>query len=325
MGTHWQKTVSLPAEFAWLEGRVNYLHRSTANELAGSCPKCGGAVHEDGSFPDRFRIFLKGKLRAWCRRCGYICFPDSETGHAYRPDPALMRAWQIEREQAAETARMRAQATLDVLSRERKWMDYHNNMDDSARALWKDAGIPVSWQDFWQLGYLSERQFEYGGELLTRAALTIPKFDFGFSLRNIDYRLIDPPAGVGKYRPLQDVPAAAYLSTPNESAWRDEVFVVEGSKKAMVTAIWTGPDLRQVVGLPSCNSWAGMDIALRNCGRVWVILDPDATAWANKFALSVGKNARVVELPHKVDDAILKYGLSPDRFASLLRQARKPF
>lgn len=312
----------LPSGFEWLAGRVHFVHRATSTEYASSCPECGGEIHQDGEWPDRFRMFVVGKPRAWCRRCGIVLFPDM-LDKGWKPDPQVMRQWQEERERAAMEARRKAEHQLALLEQERVWVAYHDAMDAAARERWTEAGVPESWQDFWQLGYARERRFEHEGEFFTRAALSIPKFDFGWQPKNIDFRLIDPPEGAGKYRPLANIPPAAYITTPHERCFRDEVFVVEGSKKAMVTALYTGKHLKQVIGLPSCTSWAGMEKKLSACGRVWVIFDPDATDWAMRFAREVGANARVVELAHKPDDAITKYGMTPNMFEQCLRQAVK--
>jgi hypothetical protein len=252
-----------------------------------------------------------------------VLFPDSNDPK-FVPDPQLMHQWQEERERTYQQQKETAERALSLLEKERKWLRWHDEMDESARERWNQAGIPNDWQDFWKLGYTQEKQFEYDGVLLARPSLTIPKFDFGWHVRNVDFRLIDPPPGMGKYRPVANIPPAAYISTPNEKCFRDEVFVVEGSKKAMVVSIHTGGDLKQVVGVPSCTSWAGVDKDLNQCGRVWIMMDPDATAWAHKMGKEIGKNARIVEMPHKPDDAILLYGLNSSGLNNLLRQAVKP-
>jgi hypothetical protein len=267
-------------------------------------------------------MFVVGKVRGWCRRCGYVWFPDIDDPQ-WRPDPVQMQQWQEERERHYQQQIMTAERALKLLEQERRWLEWHTSMDDHARIMWEEAGIPRDWQDYWQLGYVSDRVFEHGGELFSRPSMTIPKFDFGWRVRNIDFRLIDPPKGVGRYRPVADLPQVAYITTPDEKGLRDEVYVCEGSKKAMVVSIRTGGDAKQVIGLPSCSSWGGMEEKLKSCGRVWILPDPDALNWAYKLGKAIGKGARIVELPQKPDDAILKYGMTPDVFKQQLRQAVK--
>lgn len=312
----------LPSGFEWLSGRVRYVHKSTLTEYASSCPNCGGDKHKNGEFPDRFRIFTTGKPRCWCRRCGVVIFPDM-IDERLKPDYNQIRIWNEERERQYKQQKEQAEHALELLEKERKWLEWHDQMSEKARNMWENAGIPRDWQDYWKLGYVDSRTFYINDEPFTRPAATIPKFGFGWHVRNIDFRIENPPDNVGKYRPLANVPAAVYITTPDEKTWRDEVYVCEGSKKAMVVSMRTGQDLKQVVGIPSCNSWAGVDQELKQCGRVWVIMDPDATEWAIKLAKEIGKNARIVELPHKADDAIMMYGMTPTLFRQQLRQATK--
>lgn len=319
------RPASLPYPFSVLHGKVKFIQRATKDEYSSSCPKCGGVPHSDGTWPDRFRIFVTGKPRGWCRRCGYLWFPDMDDDN-WKPDHSLIETWNRERQQEAEKVKERVEQTLEILATEKKWAEYHRNLDESARSWWQTQGIPDAWQDFWKLGYLPDKMFEHGGEIFTTPAYTIPKWDFGWKPTNIDFRLVNVPDGVGKYRPLSGLPSAAFISNPNVRSWSecDQVFVVEGSKKAMNLAIHTGREFKQVVGLPGCSSWAGMEVALKDVNRVWVIFDPDALEWGRKFAASLGKNARLVELPTKPDDAILYYGLDERKFQLALRQATKP-
>ena len=318
-----RKEYPIPAEFAWLSGRVHFLHRSTATELASDCPYCGGNLHKNGDWPDRLRWFVfDGRPRLWCRKCGVVIFPDSED-HSFKPDYEQMRQWNADREAFYRKQKYQAEHALQLLEKEREWLKWHEQMSAAHKQWWLSRGVPEDWQAFWKLGYLDQRTFANADEFFTRPAATIPKFDFGWQVRNIDFRIQDPPKNVGKYRPLANLPAAYYVTTPQEEGLRDEVFAVEGSIKAMIVSMRTGQEQRQVIGLPSCNSWAGAEQALKDCGRVWILFDPDATCWAYKFAKEVGSNARIVELGGKPDDAILRYGMTPANFEFQLRQAVK--
>lgn len=242
----------------------------------------------------------------------------------WRPDPGMMKRWQDER--AAQTAEVKAKAerTLALIEKERRWMSYHDNLDEAARSWWISQGIEPEWQDWWKLGYVAERGFEHNDEVFTRPAFTIPKFDLGWHFTNIDYRIVNPPENVGKYRPIAGLPAAFFLSRPDMKQFSDEVFIVEGSKKAMVLGLRKGLLHNTVIGIPGKSAWAGVEERVKPCGRVWIILDPDAIEWAHKLGRAIGSAARIVELPTKIDDAILHYGLSWPRFQGALRQAVKP-
>jgi hypothetical protein len=145
-------------------------------------------------------------------------------------------------------------------------------------------------------------------------------------LMNIDYRLVNPPPGTsGKYRQEFGLSSAPFISRPNLPELHNDgvVYVVEGSKKAIVTCIASGGEA-QVIGLPGCTSWAGVPERLsKGPDRVYVLFDPDAVEWGEKFALQVGENARTLSLPIKIDDAFISGGLTWKIFQQLLNQARK--
>jgi hypothetical protein len=69
----------LPPEFAALEGKVAFSRQITPNEFHGSCPNCGGEIHENGSLPDRFIMWIysrRGTPFGLCRKCSYKWSPD---------------------------------------------------------------------------------------------------------------------------------------------------------------------------------------------------------------------------------------------------------
>lgn len=311
-----------PPEFTSLGLFGEFLSLRNGREWHGPCPFCHAGT-------DRFRIHTDKPFPKWnfaCRVCG-------KTGWADQLNPALRQELdpaKLEYLREAERQRHAARQAelLQALQRftiSEIWEALHTRMDQQNYQWWETQGIPREWADFWQLGFINEKHFEGDGTRFTRPAYTIPKFDLEWQPKNIDYRLLDPPQGVGKYRPEYGLPAAAFFSRPDEQQFPDEVFIVEGSKKAAVVAIHQNParEARQVIGLPSCNSWAGMDERLKECGRVWVIFDPDALAWGEKFARAIGNAARLVELPVKPDDAFVQYGMTPASWKQTLKHARR--
>lgn len=239
-------------------------------------------------------------------------------------DPEVIQQRKAKRDAEEAEERERLRERFAQYSTSEIWKALHLRMTDENRAWWEQQGIPREWQDYWRLGYTPDKLFEYDGNIYHSPAYTIPKFEFQWVQVNTDYRLTDYPEGAGKYRMEVNMPAAAFISYPHHQQFTDEVFVVEGSKKAMVTALYTAWNTyRTVIGLPAKKSWAGMDERLRECGRVWVIPDPDAEREGYEFAKSVGDNARVVCLPAKIDDAINSRKLDWRTFESMLRYARK--
>jgi hypothetical protein len=142
-------------------------------------------------------------------------------------------------------------------------------------------------------------------------------------LYNIDYRVIDPPLGAGKYRPEPGIPPVVFIARPDLGAYHKDgrVIIVEGSKKAMVLAIHLG---EQVIGVPACRSWAGVVEMVKSVPRVIVLLDPDAEVAAAKLTEAIGPSARRVVIPTKPDDAFLFWGLDREGFWKLVdRNSRR--
>lgn len=307
-----------PSEFSSLGLIGRYTSVRGGREWHGPCPFCQGA--------DRFRIHTDHTFPKWnweCRKCGQKGWAD-QLNPALREqiDPAkleYLRQADLAR-QAQETEKR--QRAMEKFTTQELWDELHRRMEHTHYEWWARQGIPRLWADFWKLGFIHDKVFEFEGEMHHRPAYTIPKFDLGWRPTNMDFRLLDPPVGAGKYRPLPNLPPAPFISRPDLPALTEEVFIVEGSKKAAVLAIQGAKDT-QVLGLPSCTSWAGVEERVRVCERVWVIFDPDALDKGEKFCREVGPAARLVVLPVKPDDAFTKYGMTNAVFATYLKNARK--
>jgi hypothetical protein len=307
-----------PIELAQIGLDRDHFTKSDAKSWRGPCPRCGGkrryVLFTDQPFP---------LWHGWCDACGK---KDKYWQQNRRDDGQADPHWQerVAQEEQARAAYRRKR--LAEFSTRELWEELHERMTAENYAWWRSQGIPQPFADFWRLGYTPERTFEHDGETFVRPAYTIPKFDLKWVPRNIDYRIVDPPEGVGKYRPAAGLSPAAFLSRPDMTVLPDEVIVVEGSKKAMVVSLFIldGEYPSQVIGVPSKNSWAGMaDLLRENCGRVWIVLDPDARLWSLRMAQAIGPAARVVTLPSKPDDAFLHYGLTPEVWREYLRCAER--
>lgn len=275
--------------------------------------------------------FLNGRFPEWYMRCdmcgmeGWLdnFFSDSDIQEILAQGNLTV----IDRDDV-EAARLQEEMdkSLRRLQNSNSWVKLHDQMNEDNRRWWRNAGIPDDWQDFWCLGYQPEREFrDHEGKPCVRPAYTIPKFDFGWKLKNIDYRLVDPPLGVGKYRPEFGLPAAAFISRPDmvNGDFPELVLITEGSKKAMVSSIYLEGML--IMGVPAARSWAGVDRRLHDGPDVLVILDPDAEQAAKRLAKNIGKRAKYLVLPTKIDDAFLNGHLDSETFWRLAkRNARKP-
>jgi len=140
----------------------------------------------------------------------------------------------------------------------------------------------------------------------------------------MQYRLTNPPDPGDKYRFESGIGAAWYTAEPSLPI-QDECVICEGAIKAMVTKIYGG--LRSdvsVLAVPGSLSWAGVVEHVSQCGRAWIVLDPDHNGdkKAEKMAAEIGPAARIVSIPDKIDDAILA-GMSQDELKKYFRYARR--
>jgi hypothetical protein len=193
-------------------------------------------------------------------------------------------------------------------------------MTDEHKQWWTNSGVPVEWQRFWMLGHINNKVIYHQDKYYNLEAYMIPKHGLNWEIKNIDYRLVDPPLGVGRYRPEPGIPQTFFISRPDlkEITADGTVVIVEGSKKAMVTAIMLGGAV-QVLGVPGAMSWAGVAKAVKEVERVVVILDPDAEVAAAKLANTIGPSAIRLTLPTKIDDAIILGMLDEDTLWKMVK------
>jgi hypothetical protein len=226
----------------------------------------------------------------------------------------------------AQRETQRLQTKIEDLRREAFWEGWHAAMNDQHRALWRAEGISDGLQDFFRLGYVDNRKFYNGDQPFNSAAMTIPIFDVGWQAVNVQYRIIQPPRNVGKYRFTAGLPAPLYLTDPDNEPTGPTI-LVEGAKKAIVLYANVGHKFT-VVAVPSKMPGQQLIDRLLNCDPVYVALDPDAYVAEkgikpaiNRLVAMLKGRARVVKLPVKPDDLFTQFGGTADDFLNFMRQA----
>jgi hypothetical protein len=208
-------------------------------------------------------------------------------------------------------------------------------MTASHFAWWESQGVPRDWQDYLRLGFTPDKIYrDSEGALRHSAAYTIPFFHYGFKFVNLQYRLSDPSNAHDRYRFESKLKTTYYMTTPNLPIG-EQVVICEGAKKGMVCRIFGGiGDDVTVLAVPSKVDFGGIGEAVKECGQAWIILDPDAwdkpknapqdwTPPPVRLARQVGREARIISLPVKLDDLILQVQPEPSWMATLMRTARK--
>lgn len=289
------------------------------NEHSSACPKCGGG--RGGNDPaDRFRFWERQGAASnfWCRRCGFQGFADDNKAEA--PDPARIQELEEirQRETAKEAARM--QAKIADLQQRAYWRGYHDAMSDQQRELWRAAGIPNEFQDYWQLGYKAE----YRGADFTSPALTIPYFGPNWEAQTVQYRLLSPPAPADKYRFQAGLKSALWLAEP-DAGMGSAVILCEGMKKAAVSfveLVARGNARFVIAAVPSKSPGEELVSVLQNADPLYIVLDPDAysgkTPAVNRLVKMITAPKRIVKLPVKADDFFVQYGGTAVEFARFL-------
>ena len=315
----------LPTEFAELAGKVEYVQKVSNNEYKSSCPFCGDAGHVNRNGPpDRFVMIIKsnayGGPLGWCRRCGRKWWPDMDDSKIV--DPETIRKLQY---QAAERQRLqdedRRQRLAEFTTQE-IWLEYCERMEAQHRRWWESQGVPEVAQTYLSLGYNPEKIYKYNGEQYTSPAYTIPWFGADFDFLTMQYRLTNPVMPGDKYRFEYGLDGGAshiYRADPADAVG-DKVIVCEGAKKAIVTRHRLLPVNTDfvVVGVVSKGAWKPVIDAVKDCGLVFVVFDPDGLTNAKQLAKEIGKAAHVVSLPYKVDDGFVSYGLTDRHFQGIL-------
>ena len=280
----------------------------TGKEWHSACPIC-----REGR--DRFIIFGNGAT--YCRVCGVNGWLNDDRRDWKRDDLKIQH--EQERTEQLEHERQETLATWQRAYRDGYVQGWHDAMQEQHRAYWRGEGIPDWAIDGYRLGFCSGKRITVEHAEVVLPTYTIPIYHpTTHAIVNIQYRLVDPPSGVGKYRQEYGIPAASFYAADKVDG---EAIVVEGAKKAIV--LFHALDrTMQVVGLPSnCPSEALLD-ELRSFSCLYLILDPNSHKQVERIVRLLHPRIRIVTMPCKPDDAIVKYGLAASGLRSYLDMAR---
>lgn len=266
-----------------------------------------------------------------CRRLGWDGGQLDHTEIARRMGLAAQRS---QAEQARRAAEL--DALLAAYSAEEIWAAYNRRLSEDNRRWWENRGVPREWQDYLQLGYIQDRQYRGRDGVFISSAYTIPYFHNVGGRRHfetIQYRLDNPERPSDRYRFERGLKATWYHTTPSETM-KPRVIICEGAVKAMVTRIYSEVKDTSILAIPSKETHSNIADSVRDAERVYIALDPDC--WTKptnapndwkpapvKLARMIGPAARILELPEKIDDLILKCNVGKGWLQRTLQQAVK--
>lgn len=282
--------------------------RKNPHEYSSACPFCHAGT-------DRFLIFAEGNY--WCRQCNVSGWIDENDKRRLTPDELEkirmeQRVRALERQAEEHERRLTA---LERMSKCRDHISYHQAVYDYDAAMdyWLSEGISFDSIERYQLGYCQRCPTDNLG----RPSYTIPVVQGG-KLLNIRHRLTNAPSG-DKYRPHMAGLGNQLFNADAVLARPDSIAIVEGEKKSIVVA-QAGFANVGIVGKrafkPEWVEW------FRPVKLVYVALDPDARESAYRLGAMFGNRARVVDLPAKIDDMIVRYGATPDDLRHFFKVAR---
>lgn len=310
-----------PIEFTQIGLAADTFRYSDARSWRGACPTCGG--HH------RFVIFTDHDFPLWhgyCDSCGL----KEKYWERYKKERQPLTAEQIAQRNAeyqrqeVERATTRAErlkyfTSGDLLD------ELHDRMQGDNRQWWRAQGIPDSLQDWWRLGYeKSHKCVTDNGNWFT-PAYTIPHFHHAETepqFMTMQYRLANPPNPKDRYRFAFGLGATYFDTDPYENL-KPSVIICEGAKKAMNVYQIIDPNKTSVIAQPSKSGDYGIADAVKQAEHIFIIFDPDGLQNAHAKAKQIGRRARVVDLPDKIDDMIISKRLDERNFEIALRHARK--
>jgi len=280
------------------------LKRKTSDEAAGPCPFCGGE--------DRFCVFADAGY--WCRRCNATGWLDeNEDNPPTAEELREMRLRALERQVQEQERRL---ARLEEMHNCKDHLHYHDNLDPQRRELWYESGIYDMAIDKFQLGYASECP-----TWRSSPSLTIPVYDYEQQLANIRHRLLRPE-GHGKYRPHRAGLGQQLFNAPTLRDSHERLLVLEGEKKVICMDQAGFP----AVGIMGKSVWRKEWFDWFDVGRVYIALDPDADASAQRLAEVFARygfdRVFVADFPMKPDDFIYQYDGNSRHVERVLKLAR---
>lgn len=315
------KFSELPMEFLGLTGRVNFVQQISENEYHSSCPNCGGTVHPDGTYPDRFvmwRVSRRGLPFGMCiRKCGWRWTPDKQDANWTPAERAEFAKKQSELESAwMKSEAERLEKLSELVAAQLIWKRCFDETPEHVKKYYEEArGIPREWQQQLWLGYFKDYTVR-GLSNYKANAYTLPVFNFDGAIENITLRIDKPMSGNDRYRRLYRSKAQHIHSPQRRRA--NKIILMEGELKADIATIYGWlPDDTTIYGLQSKRPERRLMKSLDFAEVVYIAFDPDAYVPdpQNKqiavveTAKQIGfERVRYVLPPHnmKFDDAILQ-------------------
>lgn len=189
---------------------------------------------------------------------------------------------------------------------------YAANLNETSIKWWNSRGVYNL--DHWKVGY--KKNHRGLGE-----TSTIPFFEDG-KLVNIRHRFWNPSEKFGRYMPEDNGRPISVFNVDILKSCK-EITIVEGEIKFMVLSEILGECGIAISGL-NAMPLKYVEI-LKNCSKIWLVIDPSQKSphnlsWVKELVPHV--ETRIISLPNKVDDYILKGKIYQKAYKSAKLNAR---
>ncbi len=267
-------------------------NRDGESAWSGRCP-FENAGH------DRFTVFGKGNY--YCRVCGakgWLGTAPKMSEDDFAKVREQLKLEEIQRHQE----RMNALERWKREDHESECLAWQKNGHGD---YWTLEGVPRWVVEKYHFGYCESRRIKTENGYSELAAYTMPIYTPSGSLINIQYRLENPPVGVGKYRQEPDIPAAPWFDCDD---YEHQAIFVEGMKKAAIVFDFIGKSC-QVVGFPSNLPSKSLLEQCQNFSKIFLVWDPNSDRQIQRMAQLLPDKIWAVTMPMKIDDCIVRYSL----------------
>lgn len=343
-------SATLPVEFAALVDKVQYVQQKNENEFSSSCPQCGGEVHQDGSWPDRFvmwRSSRRGEPFGMCMRghCGHKWSTHKQDAAWTLEEREEITRKQLEVE-AAYNARVEARLTelSAQIETSKAYLRYHDEGMENQVSLdyWQVRGIPEEWQRYLMLGCIQD--YRVTGKLSTyeSVAFTIPIWSEVSRIENIKLRVANPLHDNDRYRNYYKSGSQHLYKPLHKTSYKQHAILLEGEIKAAVALIRgnCNQERYDIYGVQSKQPEARLLKKLESFDCVYIAFDPDAYRRAQYIDRGTGEvkdgKIAVVEVAKQIGLERVRFVLPPRgikfddailqgyNFANAVRMAIKP-
>jgi hypothetical protein len=312
--------VTLPPEFAALEGRVQWVQQINANEYHSSCPNCGVEPHHNDSRPsDRFVLWVEsresGRPFGMCvRHCGYKWSPNKQDAVWTEEEKAAFATKRRELNDREEE-RILTYAR-DVVMKQKIYIRYMETLKNSTygkQYLYKRGFNSDEWNHWFGYGVIEDYKVRGRNSTYYAPAITMPVVGLSNVVENIKLRVTEAHDPQDRFRNIYKSGNQHPYFPMHDTHVENKVIIIEGEMKANQVCM-RGETGLQVIGTQGMGIGARMIYKIESAEVVYLCLDPDAYKPNDKGIIPVVQTARrigvnrvrLVQCREKVDDALIK-------------------